>query len=301
MPPVTQTPAFGDRLIEAARSLGHPLCVGFDPFPERIPALFGPTGEPETVERFFLEIMALLQGQVVAVKPQIGLFEPWGADGVALVQRLLGAARDRGLLTILDAKRGDIGTTAEGYAAAALRPGGAFGADCVTVNPYMGIETLAPFVKEAQAAGGSLAVLVRTSNPGAADFQDLDCGGAPLWQRVAEGLAPLQDQLAGQGEWSSLMVVAGATWPEQARRIRSILPRALFLVPGYGAQGASAVEAVAGFVPGPKGAEGGVVNSSRAILYPPAAAEAQTMDAWRDAIRLALTTAQAELAAAVAR
>jgi orotidine-5'-phosphate decarboxylase len=111
----------------------------------------------------------------------------------------------------------------------------------------------------------------------------------------------LQYQLAGQGEWSSLMVVAGATWPEQARRIRAILPRALFLVPGYGAQGASAVEAVAGFVPGPRGAEGGVVNSSRAILYPAAAAEAQTMDAWRAAIRSALTTAQAELAAAVAR
>lgn len=294
------TTAFADRLIDTARSLGHPLCVGFDPFPDRIPALFGPAGTPETVERFFLEVLALLEGRVVAVKPQIGLFEPWGADGVAVVQRLIAAARDRGMLTILDAKRGDIGTTAEGYAVAALRPGGAFGADCVTVNPYMGIETLAPFVREAQAAGGSLAVLVRTSNPGAGDFQDLDCGGAPLWQRVAEGLVPLQDQLAGAGDWSSLMVVAGATWPDQARKLRAILPRTLFLVPGYGAQGASAAEAVAGFVAGPRGAEGGVVNSSRAILYPPAAAEAQTLEAWRDAVRAALATASAELAAAVA-
>ncbi len=294
------TAAFADRLIDTARSLGHPLCVGFDPFPDRIPALFGPAGAPETAERFFHEVLALLDGQVVAVKPQIGLFEPWGAAGVAVVQRLIGAARDRGILTILDAKRGDIGTTADGYAAAALRPGGAFGADCVTVNPYLGIETLAPFVREAQTAGGSLAVLVRTSNPGAGDFQDLDCGGAPLWQRVAEGLVPLQDQLAGAGDWSSLMVVAGATWPGQARQLRAILPRALFLVPGYGAQGASAAEAVAGFVPGPAGAEGGVVSSSRAILYPPAASSAATLDAWRAAVREALTAATGELAAAVA-
>jgi orotidine-5'-phosphate decarboxylase len=295
--------SFADRLIGATRALGHPLCVGLDPFPELIPPLFGEAGSVEAAEAFFGEILALVASQVAVVKPQIGLFEPWGAPGVALVQRLCAQARAAGLLTVLDAKRGDIGTTAEGYAQAALTPGGAFGADCVTVNPYLGIETLAPFARQALAAGGGVAVLVRTSNPGARDFQDLDCGGAPLWQKVAAALGPLEQTMldpSGATGWSSLMVVAGATWPREAKALRAILPHSLFLVPGYGAQGASAADAVAGFVRGPQGLEGGVVSSSRAILYPPGAREAATLEDWRTLVRAALAHAVAGLRTAIA-
>ena len=292
---------FADRLTGAVRSLGHPLCVGLDPFPERIPALFGPPGSVEAAGAFFTAVLDRVAGRVAVVKPQIGLFEPWGAPGVALVQQLCAAARERGLLTILDAKRGDIGTTAEGYATAALRPGGAFGADCVTVNPYLGIDSLQPFAGAARAAGAGIAVLVRTSNPGAADFQDLDCGGAPLWQRVAARLSGLEAALDEPGAaFSSLMVVAGATWPQEARALRAILPRSLFLVPGYGAQGASAADAVAGLVPGPSGRkEGGVVSSSRAILYPAAAAGARTAAEWEAAVDAGLDAAIDELSRAV--
>jgi orotidine-5'-phosphate decarboxylase len=268
--------------------------VGLDPFADRIPALFGDARQDvAAVERFFAEVLALLPNAAAAVKPQIGLFERYGPDGYALAHRLTGAARDLGLVTILDAKRGDIGTTAEGYAAAALTPAG-FDADCATVNPYLGLDSLAPFVRVAAERGKGVAVLVRTSNPGARDFQDLDCGGAPLWAAVARALQPLEAELMGAGAWSNLMIVAGATYQDEARRLRAILPRALFLVPGYGAQGASAADAKAGLVTG----EGGLISSSRAILYPPGAEHATTMDAWRDHIRAALAQARHELSAA---
>jgi orotidine-5'-phosphate decarboxylase len=290
--------SFSDRLIAATRQLGHPLCVGLDPFPERIPPLFGPAGSVEAADAFFTALIARLASKVAVVKPQIGLFEPWGAPGVALVERLCAQAQAAGLMVILDAKRGDIGTTAQGYARACLGPDPAFAADCVTVNPYMGLDTLEPFLTAAEAMGKGVAVLVRTSNPGAQDFQDLEVDGAPLWARVAEALRPATDRLQGE-TFSSLMIVAGATWPEQARRLRAILPRALFLVPGYGAQGGAAREAVAGFTPGPGGLEGGVVSSSRAILYPPGAQEADSASAWERAIDAALEAAITDLAAAV--
>lgn len=276
--------AFADRLIERARALG-PLCVGLDPFPERIPALFGP--DPvRAIEDFCGEVLSLAASQAAAVKPQLGLFEPFGADGVAAAQRLCARARHLGLPVILDAKRGDIGTTADGYAEAAL--GEAFGADCVTVNPYMGLDTLEPFVARAASRGKGVAVLVRTSNPGAADFQELDCGGAPLWARVAERLQPLAARLADGDGWSGLMAVVGATAPQEAREARRLMPRNLFLVPGFGAQGATAEEALAGFVPGPAGLEGGVVNASRSVLYPDAARSAGDVVSWRSAISQAM-------------
>lgn len=291
---------FADRAIAAIRSKTTPLCVGFDPFPERIPALFGDARtDIGPVRDFFHEIIALAAPLAPAIKPQIGLFEPYGAAGFAAVQDLCAAARDAGLIVILDAKRGDIGTTAEGYAEAAFGP--AFRADCVTVNPYMGFDTIAPFVRRAETASAGVAVLVRTSNPGAGDVQDLMVGNRPVWAAVAAGLAPFAPPLMGESGWSGLMAVAGATWPDEARRLRALMPTSLFLVPGYGAQGASARDAVAGFQPGPNGLEGGLVNASRSVLYPAAAANAATLPAWRDAVRDAIAEAAADLRAAIQR
>lgn len=291
---------FGDRLTEQTRLRATPLCVGFDPFPDLIPAIFGPNGELETLERFFSAVIEELSNQVAIVKPQIGLFEPWGADGVALTGKLARFARDKGLLVLMDAKRGDIGSTAEGYARAFLGPNAPTPCDCLTVNPYLGLDSLLPFSNAAKANDKGIAVLVRTSNPGAKDFQDIDCSGAPLWVRVGEQLAGLQDDLMGQSGFSSLMVVCGATWPSEAIRLRTILPRTLFLVPGYGAQGGAAKDALAGLVPGPNGHEGGVVSSSRAILYNKAAAQAHSLPAWRKAFQETLQASIAELRAASA-
>jgi orotidine-5'-phosphate decarboxylase len=293
--------AFADRLIDCVRRKNTPLCVGLDPFPERIPALFGDAREEiAAIERFGEAIVAVAAQHAGVFKPQLGLFEPFGPEGVRIAQEIVTEARALGMVVILDAKRGDIGTTAEGYARAALGPAPGFDADCVTVNPYLGRDSIEPFIALAEREAKGVAVLVRTSNPGARDLQNLDANGAPVWRRTAEMIAPACARLRGASGWSGLMAVAGATYPDEARALRQVLPDALFLVPGYGAQGASAADAVAGFVTGKQGLEGGVVNSSRGVTYPPAAQSATTLDTWRAAIGEALAAAAAELRAACA-
>jgi orotidine-5'-phosphate decarboxylase len=292
---------FADRLIENVRRKNTPLCVGLDPFPGSIPAIFGDAREEVgAIERFCEAIVGIAAQHAGVFKPQVGLFEPFGPDGVRVAQEAVTEARATGMVVILDAKRGDIGTTAEGYARACLGPAPGFDADCVTVNPYLGKDSLEPFIALAERDRKGVAVLVRTSNPGARDLQDLDVQGAPLWRRTAEMIAPASARLRGASGWSGLMAVAGATYPDEARALRQLLPEALFLVPGYGAQGAGAADAVAGFVTNAKGREGGVVNSSRGVTYPPAAQAAKTMEDWRAAIGDAMAAAAAELRAACA-
>ena len=293
--------SFADRLIEGVRTKNTPLCVGLDPFADKIPTLFGNAREDTSaVLKFCASIIEVARNHCAVVKPQLGLFEQFGEMGYAIARLVTEQARAQGLIVILDAKRGDIGTTAEGYARATLGAPPGFNADCVTINPYMGLDTLEPFITTAQANAKGVAVLVRTSNPGAGDVQDLQVGGAPVWRRVAEMLSPLQTRLAGSSGWSGLMAVAGATYPTEARALREALPNSLFLVPGYGAQGASAADAVAGFVKNAKGLEGGVVSSSRAVSYPPAAQAATNLNDWRAAINEAMAAAAAELRAACA-
>jgi len=289
--------AFADRLIEAVRKHNTPLCVGLDPFADKIPALFGDmrADAAGTLVKFGTSLIDIAAKHAPVLKPQLGLFEQFGEMGYASARILTEYAKSAGMLVLLDAKRGDIGTTAEGYARATLGAAPGFGADCVTINPYMGKDTLAPFVSLAQSECKGVAVLVRTSNPGAGDFQDLQVGGAPLWRRVAEMLGPETQALTGASGWSGLMAVAGATYPEEARALRDTMPNALFLVPGYGAQGASAADALAGFVQGPKGREGGVVNSSRGITYPAAAQGAKSIAEWRAAVEDAVIRAAGEL------
>jgi len=294
--------AFADRLVDAVRRTGSPLCVGLDPFPDKIPALFGDARhDARALQNFGAEIIDIAAKYAAVLKPQLGLFEPYGPEGVAAALELTALARTKGMMVILDAKRGDIGTTAEGYARATLGAAPGFDADCVTVNPYMGKDTLEPFLAIAEAQNKGVCVLVRTSNPGAGDLQDLDVNGSPLWKRTAEMIAPITSRLKGQSGWSGLMIVAGATYPQEARVLRQTLPDALFLVPGYGAQGAAAADAVAGFVPGKHGREGGVVSSSRAITYPPAAQNAATLADWRLTIREAIAASVAELQSACAQ
>jgi orotidine-5'-phosphate decarboxylase len=290
---------FADRLIEGVRAKATPICIGLDPFTDKIPALFGDAREDTAaVLKFGTAIIDIARQHACVLKPQLGLFEQFGEMGYAIARMLVAYAQNEGMLVILDAKRGDIGTTAEGYARATIGAAPGFGADAVTVNPYMGKDTIEPFITRAQTDGKGVIVLVRTSNPGAGDFQDLQVGGAPVWRRVAEILSPECPRLRGARGWSGLMAVAGATYPDEARALREAMPEALFLVPGYGAQGASAADAVAGFVKTPHGLEGGVVNSSRAVLYPQAAQAAKSMGDWRAAIGDAMAAAAVELRAA---
>ena len=300
-------PHFADRLVTQVRKLGHPLCVGLDPHLAAIPAAFArgsmQAGDPasaEAVDAFLTAVIDRVAGRVAIVKPQIAFFEQLGWRGIRVLDGLCARARQAGLLVLLDAKRGDIGSTAEGYAGAYLASDAAMPVDALTINPYLGFDTLEPFARVALGAGRGLFVLVKTSNPGSGDLQDREVDGEPLFGRVADGLAGLESRLVGPATgWSSLGVVCGATWPDQARRVREALPRALFLVPGYGAQGGSASAAVQSFVEGPAGREGGIVNSSRGILFPAAARGTPDARTWERAFDEALERAIGELGDAI--
>ena len=253
-----------------------------------------------------LAFVDLLAGRTAIVKPQIAFFEQLGWRGLRVLERVVSRCHERGLMVLLDAKRGDIGSTAAGYAQAYLAHDAPMAVDALTVNPYLGFDTLEPFAKVATSAGRGLFVLVKTSNPGSGDVQDRVLASASaaelVHEAVARGLGELAGQMSGPVTgWSSLGVVVGATYPEQADRVRELLPRSLFLVPGYGSQGGKAADAVRSFVPGPAGLEGGLVNSSRGILFADGTAKAGSGRDWEAAIARALDRATDELGQAVAR
>ncbi|MBW2231359.1 MAG: orotidine-5'-phosphate decarboxylase [Deltaproteobacteria bacterium] len=300
---------FADTLIARLRELSHPLCAGIDPHLGLVPPLFRrgtmEATDPETpaaVEELVGAFLDRLPGRVAIVKPQIAFFEQLGAAGVAMLERVVVAARERELLVLLDAKRGDIASTAEGYARAYLEPGAGAECDAITLNPYLGRDTLEPFVLRAESFGRGLFVLVKTSNPGSGDLQDLELKDGPVYEVVAGGLAQLAERLVGPATgWSSLGLVVGGIYPEQQERVRERAPKSLFLVPGYGAQGGGAADALRGFVAGPSGLEGGIVNSSRGLMFPEAAARAEDAASWERAVDGAIDRAAGELGEAVAR
>ncbi|GJL53489.1 MAG: orotidine 5'-phosphate decarboxylase [Nitrospirales bacterium] len=263
---------FADVIIDRTRKLGHPLCVGLDPHVDRIPNVFftnnGRKISPvEGMATFFHEVVERLNGKVVAVKPQSAFFEQYGAKGIRVLEELIVTCKQQGTPVILDAKRGDIGSTASAYAAL-IDASRAESANAITLNAYLGTETIEPFLPHVIHGGAGIFVLVKTSNPGAAEFQGLTVDHDFLYCHVAKGLLRLLPETIGTCGWSSIGIVVGGTYPADAMRIREILPHSIFLVPGYGAQGASVKDALAGFVKGPVCLEGGVVSASRSILYP---------------------------------
>jgi orotidine-5'-phosphate decarboxylase len=267
---------FADRLVAACRAKGNSLCVGLDPrsalLPDEISHRHGVAGLPAMAgafEEFCLRVLDVVAPLVPVVKPQSAFFEACGPEGLAALQRVLAHARQRGLLTILDSKRNDIASTASAYADAAFGGTSMAGqtfpvwdADALTVNPYLGRDAIEPFLKSARRHGRGVFVLVRTSNPGAGQFQDLVCGGKPLYQHVAEAVGDWAREGLGRCGLGDAGAVVGATHPAELARLRQILPEVIFLIPGYGAQGGCAVDTAAGFRPDGLGA---IVNSSRGI------------------------------------
>jgi orotidine-5'-phosphate decarboxylase len=241
---------FADRLAAAVERKGAPLCVGLDPDPALMPAGLG-------VVEFCRGIVDAVAGSAVAVKPQAAFFEAQGADGWAALAEVCGYAREAGLLVIADAKRGDVPSTARAYAAA-FAPF----ADAVTVNPYLGRDSLEPFLVQ---DGLGLFVLVKTSNTGSADLQDLPLeDGRPLWQHVAGLVDRWGEDRVGESGLSSVGAVFGATHPELLETARSLLPRAVLLLPGVGAQGGRLEDLAAAFTAAPASA---LPSASRSILY----------------------------------
>jgi orotidine-5'-phosphate decarboxylase len=199
----------------------------------------------------------------VAVKPQVACFERLGAAGWDALAATAEHARAAGLLVLADAKRGDIDISARRYAEAFIAPGG-LEADALTVSPYLGADSLEPFVAAARSAGAGLFVLVRTSNPGAADLQDLElAGGGRVWEQTAMLVERLGTP-AEQSGLSEIGAVVGATAPEHLMRARELMPHAVFLLPGIGAQGGRVEDLAPAFAPG---RAAGLVTSSRSIVF----------------------------------
>jgi orotidine-5'-phosphate decarboxylase len=287
-----RTPFF-DRLEEIRAQRHTTLCVGIDPRLEQLPdAVRKAAGADPGAQllRFGLEVLDVAAPDAACFKPQIAFFEAHGLAGLRAYAGILAEARRRGLLVIGDVKRGDIGTTASAYAAAHLKPGSDLEADAITVNPYLGRDALQPFVEAAAAAGKGVYVLVRTSNPGAADLQDLAVApdGRRLYERAADLVRDLgRGSASARTGLAAVGAVVGATDPASARALRERLPDVPFLVPGYGAQGATARDVAACYR---RDGSGAVVNASRSVVHPPV-----PDGDWRAAVARAARTAREEL------
>lgn len=277
---------FAHRLLAAIGRKGSPVCVGLDPVWEKLPKEFqGPAtpeaAQVEAVGEFCGQVLRIVAPVVPAVKIQSAYFERYGSAGVKLYETLTRQAQELGLLVIGDVKRNDIGSTAAAYAQGHLR--GPAAADAVTVNGYLGADGVTPFVEAAAREGRGLFVLVRTSNPSAKAIQDFaDASGKKFFEHMAEQVAAIGEGegLVGESGYSCVGAVVGATWPQEARTLRTMMPRQIFLVPGYGAQGATAADCAASFKPDGTGA---IVNASRSVLFAFAEKKYAGMD-WKKAI-----------------
>jgi orotidine-5'-phosphate decarboxylase len=299
--------SFADRLDAAVRAVRNPCLVGIDPHLELLPPEFEAARDArapraaraEALARFCTELIDDCAGRVAAIKPQSAFFEVLGADGAAAWERVVAHAHRAGLLVIGDVKRGDIASTAAAYATAFLEglPGAdpASLCDAITINPYLGDDALKPFVEACARCGKGLFVLVRTSNPGSTRFQMR--GDAPLAFEVADAVHAQGAALVGASGWSSLGAVVGATHADELFAFRERMPRAPFLVPGYGAQGATAADVVGAFREGE--ASGALINSSRAIAFAYRAGP-HAGRPWREAARAALDDMIADVGRALA-
>lgn len=267
---------FADRLIAACRKKGNSICAGIDPRWEQLPAEIRARHSAGTLEamasafeEFGLRVLDIVAPHVPIVKPQSAFFEACGPAGLLAQQRILARARALGLVTILDNKRGDIASTAEAYADAALAGTlfngsrqAVWSADAMTINPYLGRDAVEPFLQSARRCEGGVFVLVRTSNKGAKQFQDLTADGKPIYRHVAEAVGAWAAENPGACGFGDVGAVVGATHPTELALVRQWIPNVLFLVPGYGAQGGSGADTAAAFRPDGTGA---IINSSRGL------------------------------------
>jgi orotidine-5'-phosphate decarboxylase len=279
------TTLFADRLAEAVARKRTQLVVGLDPRPEMLPvelrgdAHLGRERVAEACGRFCRGLVDAVAPYVVAVKPQLAFFEALGADGVRVFEGTCDYARAAGLLVIADGKRGDVASTSRAYAAAYLEPRDDEPplADALTVNAYLGRDAVEPLLLACRRDGAGIFCLVRTSNPGAAEVQDLVLSdGRPVWHQVARLVAEWGEEVVGDHGLASVGAVVGATNPRAVGDARRLMPQAVLLLPGVGAQGATPADLARAFRSGPASA---LVTVSRSVIY----AYRSLGGDWRDA------------------
>jgi orotidine-5'-phosphate decarboxylase len=269
----TGTLTFGDRVAAAVDTKRSQLVVGLDPRPELLPVeLRGDThhsraAASDAVGRFCRGLVDAVAPYVVGVKAQLAYFETLGADGVRVFEDVCDYARAANLLVIADAKRGDIGSTARAYADAYLerREDRPPPVDALTVSPYLGSDSIEPFVAACRRSGNGIFCLVKTSNAGSADLQDAALSdGRRLWHQVAELVDAWGQDLVGERGLSSVGAVVGATYPRAVAEARKLMPQAILLLPGIGAQGGTPADVARAFTSGPASA---LIPVSRSVIY----------------------------------
>jgi orotidine-5'-phosphate decarboxylase len=296
---------FGDRLTHAVQRAKNPVLVGLDPRYEQLPAglrrgdAAGPSQRAAAYVEFCRGVIDVVAELVPAVKPQSAFFEQLGPAGATALATVIEYARAKKLLVILDGKRNDIGSTAAAYAEGYLGADAAssWGADALTVSPYLGEDSLTPFVDTARQRGAGIFVLVKTSNPGGAMLQDLVADGRPVYRHVADHVEGLARETAGQHGYGIVGAVVGATYPQQAAELRAAMPHTWLLVPGFGSQGGTAGDVAGAFADDGLGA---IVNNSRGIIFAHARGEYAEKfgDArWQEAVAAATRTMIEQLAA----
>jgi orotidine-5'-phosphate decarboxylase len=269
---------FSDRVLNSIAAKGAPICVGIDPILSMLPQdvldprlTNDPTAAVDAIFTFVTKILRIVAEHVPIVKFQSAYFEQFYAEGVEAYYSLIAEAQHLGLLVIGDVKRGDIGSTSEAYAQAHLADPPAqledlAAPDAITVNPMMGVDTLEPFLETARRFDKGLFVLIRTSNPGSAATQDVKLADGKMWcEHLADLLAARIDskETIGTHGFNFIGAVVGATQPHVMQSLRARLPKSIFLLPGYGTQGATADMTRAAFING----QGALVSASRSILY----------------------------------
>lgn len=276
---------FADRLSRSITSSKSVLLAGFDPIIDNFPRFFLSSQIHSKLKSdfevdiykvlcsYYFNALDVLNNNIAAIKPNIAFFEQYGIEGLRAFRDICFRARELNILVIADIKRGDIGSTAEAYNRAFLGSSAICGrliepffADAVTINPFLGFETVEPFLQSAKELGKGVFVLVKTSNPGSQDIQGLSSSlqttKHTISERIAEWVAKRGEELVGTCGFSSLGAVVGATDQNQMVALRKLMPNALFLIPGFGAQGASAQDACHGLI----NASAGVINASRALF-----------------------------------
>jgi len=266
---------FSDSLANAIRQQKTPVLVGLDPrfdqLPQSLVSSIGNAGMSReehaatAYREYCFGIIDVVAPLVPAVKPQAAFFEELGPAGMLVLAQVIRYAQEKGLLVILDGKRNDIGSTATAYANGILGRKSPWGADALTVSPYLGDDSITPFVEVARRENAGIFVLVKTSNSGGKTFQDLvvTADGQPLYRHVASHVESLATQTVGECGYGAVGAVVGATYPAQLAELRAQMPHTWFLVPGYGAQGGTARDVASAFDVRGMGA---IVNNSRGII-----------------------------------
>ena len=266
-----------DRLIDKIKQTNNPTVMGLDPRFDMLPKCVTDKYDKTlgVVSKAILEYNKALIDEtcdiIPAVKPQIAFYEMFGIPGLEAFKETCKYAKEKGMIVIADIKRGDIGSTAQGYSNAFLgktkigdHEESIFDVDFVTVNPYMGTDCVKPFVEDCKKYDKGIFILVKTSNPSSGELQDLKLeNGKEVYMQVAELVEKWGEDLVGKYGYSSVAAVVGATYPEQLEQIRSKAPHTYFLIPGYGAQGGKAEDIALGF---DKNGLGGIVNASRSLM-----------------------------------